>query len=98
MLCLRDGVYTGEQSMLSVPASFAGTADNPITIRAGTPGKVTLDGQDSRRPIHTRGTWGVLQGVNATRGDNFNVFVDGTDWLMQDLVSWDVGVKTDHNL
>lgn len=98
ILCLKPGVYTGSANMLSIPSSFAGTASAPITIRAETPGTVTIDGQDSRRPIHTRGTWGVLRGLNATRGDNMNVFVDGTDWLLQDLVSWDVGVKTDHNI
>ena len=44
-LCLKSGTYTGSESMISIPESFAGTAERPITIRALEPGKVTIDGQ-----------------------------------------------------
>ena len=85
VLCLKDGTYTGSDSMISIPDGFAGTAENPITIRAINPGKVTIDGQDSLRPINTKGSYGVIQGVNAIRGDNENVMVRGDHWLIKDL-------------
>lgn len=98
VLCLKDGVYTGGDSMIAIPDGFNGTSEKPITIRALNPGKVTIDGQDSSRPINTRGSWGVIQGVNAARGDNENVMIRGTHWLIKDLVTWNVGSNGDTNI
>lgn len=97
-LCLRPGTYTGSANMLSIPSTFAGTEAQPIVIRAETEGTVLLDGEDTRRPVHLRGAWGVLWGVNVTRGDNNNVAIHGTHWKVQRLLSWDVGTHTDHNI
>ena len=92
------GIYTGSESMISIPESFAGTVEKPITIRALDPGKVTLDGQDSNRPINTKGSYGVIQGVNAIRGDNENVMIRGHHWLIKDLMTWNVGSNGDTNI
>ena len=97
-LCLKSGIYTGSESMISIPESFAGTSEKPITIRALDPGKVTIDGQDSNRPINTKGSYGVIQGVNAIRGDNENVMVRGNHWLIKDLMTWNVGSNGDTNI
>src|SRR5512145_113161 len=98
VLCLAPGLYTGSANMVQIPDTFAGTATQPITIRAAVEGTVLLDGEDQRRPLHTRGQYGVIWGLNVRRGDNMNVFLGGTGWQVQRLVAWDVGSHTDHNI
>ena len=84
--------------MINVPETFAGTAEQPITIRAVNPGKVLIDGQDSLRPINTYGRYGIIAGVNAARGDNQNVQIRGDHWLIRDLMTWNVGAGGDSNI
>jgi hypothetical protein len=95
-LCLLDGTYTGGSSMIQAPSSFAGTASQPITIRALNEGKVLIDGQDSSRPVDLRGSWGILEGVNVRRGDNVNIMMRGTKWIVRRVVTWDGGVGEPH--
>jgi hypothetical protein len=71
-LCLLDGVYQGEASMISPSAHGQkiatpnGESGSPITIRALNDGKVLLDGQYVRRPIWLRGnTYIDVEGINA---------------------------------
>jgi hypothetical protein len=98
VLCLIDGVYTGSANMLDAPATLAGTAAQRITIRALTDGLVTLDGEDQRRPADLEGAYGVLEGINVTRGDNSNLALRGSDWIVRRVVSWDVGHDGDTNI
>ena len=97
VLCLLDGTYRGTPNMIQAPVSFAGTAEQPITIRAMTDGAVLLDGEDSRRPVDLQGAYGILEGVNITRGDNTNVALRGSHWIVRRVVSWDVGADGDSN-
>lgn len=69
VLILEDGTYTGSQQHLTVPSTFAGTAEAPITIRARHEGRAILR-QDGGRPVHLQGRYGVLEGVNIVGGDN----------------------------
>lgn len=87
VLVLEDGTYTGSEGRLSVPSTFAGTAEAPITIRARHEGRATLR-QDGARPVHLQGRYGVLEGVNIVGGDNntlrFHTAAEG--WQVQRVV------------
>jgi hypothetical protein len=98
VLCLVDGVYRGTSNMIQAPTTMAGTETEPITIRALTDGMVLIDGEDKRRPADLQGAFGILEGVNLTRGDNSNLSLRGSDWIARRIVSWNVGVAGDHNI
>jgi hypothetical protein len=95
VLCLVDGLYRGTPNMIQAPTTLAGTAEQPITIRALTDGLVLIDGEDGRRPADLQGRFGVLEGVNLTRGDNINLALRGSDWAVRRIVTWDVGAAGD---
>lgn len=88
-LCLLDGTYTGPPNMIAPPASFAGTASQPITIRTLHDGKVLVDGQGSRRPADLQGAWGILEGVNLRNGPDVALQIRGTHWQIRRVVAWD---------
>ena len=60
VLNLRDGIYTGDDSMINPPADgadgrvcrslFGGSEGKPITVRAINDGRAVIDGQWSRLP------------------------------------------------
>ena len=81
--------------MIDIPESLSGTAERPVVIRALNPGKTLIDGEESRRPINTRGSYGVISGVNAANGDNEVVMVRGDHWLLRDLMAWNAGQAGD---
>lgn len=98
VLCLNDGVYGASTGRINVPTTFAGVSGNPIWVRALNEGQVLIDGNGGR-PVHTRGSWGVLWGVNVTDGDNINMFIGGSNWVVQRVVSWNTNAtNTDHNV
>lgn len=86
-LCLLDGTYRGSNSMLRPPSTFAGTASQPITIRALNDGKVLIDGGTSR-PVDLQGSWGVLEGINVHGGDNIGVSFRGRNWVGRRIAAW----------
>jgi hypothetical protein len=86
-LCLLDGTYTGENSMIVAPSTFAGTAAQPITIRALNEGKVLIDGGTSR-PVNLQGSYGILEGVNVQGGDNATLATRGDHWFVRRVVVW----------
>lgn len=98
VLCLRDGTYRGDQSMIDIPDSFAGTSERPIVIRALNPGKVLIDGEQGLRPVNTRGSYGVISGINACCGDNENIMIRGHHWYLRDIMVWNVGEGGDTNI
>ena len=54
MLLLLDGTYTGPDSMITPPRGLRGTRAVPITIRAASDGRVTLDGRGRNNPVLLR--------------------------------------------
>jgi hypothetical protein len=86
-LCLHDGRYMVESGRLTIPSTFAGSAEKPITIRARNDGKVTI-GEAGSRPVHLSGRYGVLQGVNITGGDNntLRFHTSASNWKVQRVV------------
>ena len=95
VLCTKDGRYTGENQMIDIPEGLSGTAERPVVIRALNPGKTLIDGEDSIRPINTRGSYGVILGMNACCGDNEVVMLRGDHWLLKDLMAWKSGAGGD---
>jgi hypothetical protein len=89
ILCLLDGTYTGGNSMITPPSTFAGTAAQPITIRALNDGQVLIDGGTSR-PVSLLGSYGILEGVNITGGDNATATFryDSNHWTLRRIVIW----------
>jgi hypothetical protein len=88
-LCLLDGTY----DPLDVPTNFAGTANNPITIRAINDGKVLFRGA---KPVVLQGSWGVLEGVNVEgtqEGDEWVLGIRGDHWLVRRVIVWNNGTK-----
>src|SRR5918996_1416044 len=65
-LCLLDGIYTGNHSMIFPPENLHGSSESPITVRALNDGKVLINGQGSEVPIRLyHNNWFVIEGVNA---------------------------------
>jgi hypothetical protein len=95
-LCLLPGTYTGDQ-LLQIPATFAGNEQAPIGMVAQPEGSVTFDGQDSKRPCHLRGSYGVFEGFNCTRGDNVTLrFDDASSHLVvRKVLVYDGGEGSD---
>jgi len=67
-LILLDGIYTGDDSMLLIEGSIAGTAQAPITISAQNDGRVLIDGEGVPRPVTLHDTeYVIVEGINAWR-------------------------------
>ena len=66
-LCLLDGTYKGQDSMIHPPEGLSGTQGNPITVSALHDGDVDIDGQGQRGAVYLDGNnnWFVLEGFNA---------------------------------
>jgi hypothetical protein len=93
-LCLLDGTYTDDNSLIQVPTSFAGTASQPITIRAVNDGKVLID-SGGRRPINLEGSYGILEGINSQGADNAAIRFRGSHWTVRRVVIWNNGPNDD---
>ncbi|WP_447979330.1 hypothetical protein [Candidatus Nitrospira bockiana] len=94
-LCLLDGKYTGDQSMITPPQYLAGSANSPITIRALNDGKVSLDGQGVRQPVVLRyNDYFVLEGFNAhNSASTLSIIelVDSHHNVLRRVVGWHAG-------
>ena len=103
MLCLVEGIYTGEDSMIDASGatggqSVQGTSGSPITIKALSEGKTLIDGEGVRTPILIRNNdWFVVQGVNARNGNNNPndsgsvVQINSDNVIVRRVVAWDAG-------
>jgi hypothetical protein len=81
-LCLLDGTY-GE---VEVPTTFAGTAAQPITIRALHDGQVLIRGAYA---LGIKGSYGILEGVNVEGlGGEWTVGVRGDHWVLRRVIAW----------
>jgi hypothetical protein len=77
VLCLAPGNY----GTLHLPASFAGTAEQPIVLRAEREGSVWFSGNN---PVWLRGRYGVFEGVDIrdATGD-FGLALGGDHWTVR---------------
>lgn len=65
VLCLLNGTYTGNNSMIAPSSGLSGSSGSPITIRALNDGQVTIDGQGARTPlVFTNNDFFIVEGVN----------------------------------
>lgn len=90
-LCLLDGQYTDDSSMIKPPSGR--TAQGPITIKAVNDGRVTIDGQNARTPIDLQRVNGwVIEGMDVKRGlrANVNVYQSNNN-IFRRIVSHDAG-------
>jgi hypothetical protein len=87
VLCLMDGHYTGEQSMLTLTAR-SGTEGNPLTIRALNDGKVSIDGQFGNRPLDCAASWITVQGVDVRDGNDTTMAIRGQHCTIQRVAAW----------
>ena len=93
-LCLRDGTYTGAQSMITPPAGLEGTATLPITVRAEHDGAVLLDAQHQGFAVYLGkhdgrpNDWFVIEGINGTNGLESIMRVASADSVVRRVVAW----------
>lgn len=87
-LCLKDGTYTGSDSMLFVNSGKGGTETSPIWIRAENEGKVLINGQFGTRPIDCYGHDVVFWGFNARDGNDHSITVRGTRCQIKRTNAW----------
>ncbi|MGH7793438.1 MAG: chitobiase/beta-hexosaminidase C-terminal domain-containing protein [Candidatus Binatia bacterium] len=90
-LCLLDGIYTGDHSMIDPPDNLSGTAGGPITVRALNDGKVTINGQGVRRPVLLNlNNYFVLEGFNAHSSNEGVVrVVRSSHNVIRRVAAWD---------
>jgi hypothetical protein len=91
-LCLLDGIYTGDSSMINPPDNLSGASGNPITIRALNDGKVTINGQGAWQPVTLiRNNYFVLEGFNAHSSGNDSVLRIGASQhnVVRRVAVWD---------
>jgi hypothetical protein len=90
-LCLLDGVYRGDDSMIDPPTDLNGTDGHPITVKALNDGGVDIDGEDVRRPIYlSYNNWFVIEGVDAHSSNSTVVEVDRSSHdIIRRVTAWD---------
>lgn len=93
-LCLKPGTYTGGDNMVVPPQTLKGAEGNPITIRADQDGTVLIDAQNGGFAVWLSGTsgganhWFVVEGINATNGDEAVYRVSGNHNTLRRVVGW----------
>ncbi len=90
-LCLLDGTYTGDSSMIVPPAGLNGASGLPITVRALNDGKVLITGQGTRRPVWlSRDDWWVIEGINACCSSDSVVYLSySNNNVIRRVAAWD---------
>jgi hypothetical protein len=90
-LCLLDGTYTDADSMVTPPPGLNGSPGKPITISALHDGKVLIDAQGKRLPVHLlRNDWFVIEGLNACCASGTVVGVDRSSHnVIRRVAAWD---------
>lgn len=69
-MCLLDGTYTGQDSMISPPSDISGVQGSPIYIVAFNDGKVFIDGEGDKGPVYLNyNDWFVIEGMNILNAD-----------------------------
>ena len=90
-LCLLDGMYRGDASMIDPPDNLGGIAGKPITVRALNDGRVLIDGQATRRPVFLNfNDYFVLEGFNAANSNESVVrIVRSKNNIVRRVAAWD---------
>jgi hypothetical protein len=93
VLCLKDGTYQGEESLIFPPLGVRGSKTAPVTIRAEHDGKVLLDAQHSLMAAVSlsatnHNDWFVLEGLNATNGTEYLYTISGQHNLLARSLGW----------
>ena len=90
-LCLLDGVYTGDASMIDPPDNLSGMPGRPITVKALKDGKVTINGQDIRRPVLLNlNNYFTLEGFNAhSSSESVIVVARSQHNVVKRVAAWD---------
>jgi len=93
VLCLADGVYTQ-----SIAPRANGTQARPITIRAINDGKVTIDGQGTRKPLNLGegtggGNWFVIEGLVLRNGPEHVAIVNGSNNVLRRVSVYDANTN-----
>jgi hypothetical protein len=91
VLCLLDGVYRGSANVITPPSGLGGTSSNPIIIRALNEGRVLIDGEFARVPLHlVRNRWMRVEGINARNGTYYVArLYDTSNVAVRRSVFWD---------
>lgn len=77
-LCLRDGLYHGDASMITPPSGLSGTSGQPIVIKGLTEGAQLIDGEGARAPVVlTLNNYWELVGFNAANSSGGVVAITG---------------------
>jgi Bacterial Ig domain/Chondroitinase B len=95
VLCLQDGMY----GSISIPSTFAGTAQQRIWLRAEHEGQATI-GWPGSRPLHLQGSYGGIWGLNLKGGDNavLRFYTNSRHWLVQRVAMKGEGGKVDSGI
>ncbi|MBN2495925.1 MAG: hypothetical protein JXR96_15140, partial [Deltaproteobacteria bacterium] len=92
VLVLLDGVYTGDESMITPPQSLSGTSGAPITIKAAHDGQVLIDGEHARQPLYFKySSHFIIEGINACCSNSDVIeFEYATEFnVIRRVVAWD---------
>jgi len=93
--------------MIIPPAGIQGTSSNPITIRALNDGQVLIDAENNGFALwlayHGGGAndnaWFVVEGINATRGDEATLLVSGSDNILSRVIGYNgTDTQNDSNI
>ncbi len=96
-LCLLDGSYVGTPAMIAPPPGLKGSAGSPITVRALHDGKVLIDGEDRRTPVHlVKNDWFVVEGINACCSNDTVIGMDRSNHnVIRRVAAWDAADSND---
>jgi hypothetical protein len=90
-LCLLDGEYTGDNSMIKPPSGLKGTSGHPITVRALNDGGARINGQNVRAPVYLlHNDYFVIEGVNAHNSSTTVVLLyESNHNIIRRVCAWD---------
>ncbi len=91
ILLLMNGVYRGDDSMITPPSNLNGAQGLPISVKAFNDGQVEIDGQNTREPIRlSNNNYFIIEGVNAHSSSWYVVSVNNSNYnIIRRVVAWD---------
>lgn len=100
-LCLADGTYTGDDSMIVPPSGLNGNSLAPIKIMAINDGQVLIDGQGVRRTaVFLDNDWFVIEGINLRKSsvDVMRFWPPSANNIARRVVGWDAPANINHHI